>query len=305
MATMNGREPDSFSPYRADGKLLGFVCIVTGATQPVGRAIVAELAAHGAACVYACSPTPKDDYTSLEQEVKKQHPDSNTKIIGYPFKLANEEDTLTLIDDILNAWGRLDIWVTSSGFIGPSSISQTTPADVYKTFEAIALAPFFALKYAPPAMSKTSPRKPNYANAAPKPQPYGSIIVISSIASQIGGCWGPAFTMSSHAALGVVRAGVATLKGTGVRVNCISAGQIDNGVDLQSLDEQSHQLPPSSLQSKEVQKQQIGLERAGLPNEVARTAGFLASGFSSYITGTNIVVDGGSSAMNPLTVPMV
>ena len=37
-------ESDHFSPYRADGKLYGFVCVVTGAEQPIGRAIVAELA---------------------------------------------------------------------------------------------------------------------------------------------------------------------------------------------------------------------------------------------------------------------
>lgn len=41
--------------------------------------------------------------------------------------------------------------------------------------------------------------------------------------------------MASHAALGVVRAGVAVLKGSGVRVNCISPGQIDVGVDLQGV----------------------------------------------------------------------
>lgn len=41
--------------------------------------------------------------------------------------------------------------------------------------------------------------------------------------------------MSSHAALGLVRAGVATLKGTGVRINCISPGQIDAGVSLKDV----------------------------------------------------------------------
>jgi NAD(P)-dependent dehydrogenase (short-subunit alcohol dehydrogenase family) len=62
---------------------------VTGATQPVGKAIVHELAAHGA---------------GLADEDNKAYP--STKVIGYDFGLANEEDTLGLIDDVLNAWGR-------------------------------------------------------------------------------------------------------------------------------------------------------------------------------------------------------
>lgn len=74
------QESADFSPYRTDGKLYGFVCIVTGATQPVGRAIVLELAAHGAACIYACSSTPNDDFARVEQDVNKQYP--NTKVIG-------------------------------------------------------------------------------------------------------------------------------------------------------------------------------------------------------------------------------
>lgn len=165
---------------------------------------------------------------------------------------------------------------------------------------------FFALKYAPAAMMKTTPRG-NYPNAAPKDVPYGSIVVVSSVAGTYGGCWGPAFTMSSHAALGVVRSGVAVLKGTGVRINAITAGQIDVGVDLKGaeLEElERGQFPPSSLQSEDVQKRVIGLERAGRPEEVATVVGFLASGFSSYVTGAEMRVDGGASVMNPLTVPV-
>jgi NAD(P)-dependent dehydrogenase (short-subunit alcohol dehydrogenase family) len=160
------------------------------------------------------------------------------------------------------------------------------------------LAPFYALKYAPPAMGKTTPRG-SYPNAVEKDRPYGSIVVVSSVASTYGGeydrlksggeekaadvrgtgCWGPCYTMSSHAALGVVRAGVGVLKGmcwrlvkvnctaigwtysatsivpiagafqviicrrltfppppgTGVRINCISPGQIDIGIDLKGV----------------------------------------------------------------------
>ncbi|ERF71014.1 hypothetical protein EPUS_03294 [Endocarpon pusillum Z07020] len=273
-------ESEYFSPYRSDGKLYGFVCVVTSANQPIGQAIATELAgtistpsqaskapnkltsffpfsptAHGAACIYTCTQT--DQSSGLSDSLSKLYP--NTKIIDYPYSISSESDTLTLLDEALNAWGRLD-----------------------KCFEANSMAPFFALKYAPPAMAKTTP-KGNYANAAPKDREYGSIIVVSSTASTYGGCWGPCFTMSSHAALGVVRAGVAVLKGTGVRINCISPGQIDVGVDLKALDTRAMnaQLPPADLQSVDVQKANIGLERAGHPAEVAKVAGFLAPAASA------------------------
>lgn len=51
---------------------------------------------------------------------------------------------------------------------------------------------------------------------------------------------------------------------------------------------------PLTNSTRQSQKQHIGLERAGKPSEVARVAGFLASGFSSYMTGGNLVIDGGA-----------
>lgn len=211
----------------------GFVAVVTGASQPVGRAIIYELAAHGAASIYACDKTASSDlYHDLVASVTRDHP--KTKIIPYPFNIAKEEETVVLVDEVLNSFGRLDVWVCSSGLLGPPSIHDTTPDDLQRCFEAHSAAPFFALKYAPPAMAKLT-EKQSYPNAAPKTQRYGSIVVISSVASTYGGCWGPCYTMSAHAALGVVRAGVAVLKGTGVRINAISPGQIDVGVDLQGV----------------------------------------------------------------------
>ena len=78
------------------------------------------------------------------------------------------------------------MWVCSSGLLGPPSIEATTPADLQNCFEANSMSPFFALKYGPPAMAKTA-SKGNYPNAAPKDQKYGSIIVVSSVASTYGG----------------------------------------------------------------------------------------------------------------------
>lgn len=132
----------------------------------------------------ACSRSPNENYAELASEVASSSP--NTKVIGCPYSIREEGDTLALIDDVLNAWGRLDIWICSSGLLGPPSIEETTPADLQKCFEANSMAPFFALKYAPPAMAKTTAKK-NYPNAAPKDQKYGSIIVVSSTASTYGG----------------------------------------------------------------------------------------------------------------------
>lgn len=213
--------------------------------------------------------------TIIEQ--LKQYP--NTKVIDYPYSVSNEQDTLSLIDEALNDFGRIDVWVCSNGQFGPASIAETAPSDLYKCFEANSLAPFYALKYAPPAMAKTT-AKGVYTNSAPKNRPYGSIIVVSSVATQHGGNWGTAYTMSCHAALGVVRSGVAELKGTGIRINCVSPGQIDVAASI---------------------SQQSTLERAGKPEEVARVCGFLSSEFSAYVHGANLVVDGGSVSGSSLT----
>lgn len=294
---------DDLSPYRADGKLYGFVCVVTGASQPVGQAVIHELAAHGAASIYACGKAASSDsYKDLVESVAKDFP--KTKVIPYPYNVAHEDETLALIDELLNSFGRLDVWVCSSGLLGPPAIADTTPADLQRCFDAHSLAPFFALKHAPHAMAKLT-AKQGYANASPKSHGFGSIIVIGSVASTRG-FWGPAYSMACHASLGVVRAGVPILKGTGVRINYISPGQIDVGVDFSSVDirGQSLDFPPTASQSKDNQKRFIGLERSGQPQEVAKVAGFLASNFSSYVTGANLVVDGGMSMLNPIMVPI-
>ena len=153
---------------------------------PVGSAIVNELAAHGAAYIFACSTnaTPLAAFEPLAKSISSQHP--NTKIVPYPLNTSSEADTLALIDDALNACGRLDVWVSSSGLLGPPSIEDTAPADLERVWQTNAMAPFFALKYARRAMEKTC-AKGDYPNAAPKDKAWGSIIVVGSTASTYGG----------------------------------------------------------------------------------------------------------------------
>jgi NAD(P)-dependent dehydrogenase (short-subunit alcohol dehydrogenase family) len=205
-----------------------------------------------------------------------------------PHQLAN------VLINKLSSLNSLDIYTTTSSLPSPRTLASTTPASLYALFEAHSMAPFLALKYAPAAMKKTTP-KGTYVNAAPKDAAYGSIIVVTSVASSspphdaAGANVGPGFTIAAHAALGVVRAGVGALKGSGVRINCVSAG----GIVAESNS-------PAGESGKG--SDSGGLERLGSPMEVARVVGFLSSGFSSYITGSNVVVDGGASVMGSLGV---
>lgn len=120
-----------------------------------------------------------------------------------------------------------------------------------------------------------------YSNAAPKDQAYGSIIVITSIASEKA-LGGPALTISSHAALGVVRSGVPILKGTGVRINAIAHSGIES----------SHSAKGTNGTGSAVRS-----DAPGSPEEVGKVVGFLASGFSRYINGSSLKVDGGQSVI--------
>ena|SRR5205814_5194270 len=129
---------------------------------------------------------------------------------------------------------KLTVTCKNAGILGPTTISDTTPSHLLQCFNVNACGPFWAVKYAPAAMSKTCTIG-NYPNATPKPIAYGSIIVVSSTASIYGGMWGPAYTMTQHAVLGLVKSSVVQLKGTGIRINIVSSGTIDMGIELSKV----------------------------------------------------------------------
>ena len=230
-----------------------------------------------------------------------------TKVIGYPLRMSDEGATLQLIDDVLNAWGRLDIWVSCPSSTSPTknhkptTLAETTPSTILSTFSEQALAPFLALKYAPPAMGKLLEEQRNYPNASRKDRPYGSIILVGSTASTLGGSppgvGGPAETMAAHAALGVVRSGVEALRGvTGLRVNYISVGEVGEE-DEEREGELGKPSAGGGEGGGEGEGKGPGERKKGTPTEVARVVGFLASAFSAFVNGSNIVVDGGATAI--------
>lgn len=118
-------------------------------------------------------------------------------------------------------------------------------------------------------------------------QKSGSIINMSSMASQYGIPHVIAYTAAKSAVEGMTRAMAVELSPLGIRVNCIAPGFIKTNMSSSALDRDSER--------KQKVLSRTPMERLGIPEDVAKAVLFLSSDEANYITGTVMCVDGGNS----------
>jgi NAD(P)-dependent dehydrogenase (short-subunit alcohol dehydrogenase family) len=190
-----------------------------------------------------------------------------------------EDDVLRLINSATTMHGGLDIFFANAGVSGGlASIFEQTPADWQEILRVNLIGPFLAIKHAAPVM---------------KARGGGAIICTASVAGLRAGAGGPAYSASKAGVISLVEIAATQLAGANIRVNAICPGLIETGMTrgiydnarAAGKDEKIGQLNP--------------LKRGGAPEEVARTALFLASDESSYVNGHALVVDGGLSSSHP------
>ena len=194
-------ESDHFSPYRADGKLYGFVCVVTGANQPVSSAIAVGLAGihqypqksnSGLALGQLHSPWRNLHlylYLHLHLLILRPSPRTSAKRIPTP----KSSTTLTLsppnkAHSPSSTKPSIPGAVLTSGSARPASLTHppSTPQRLPTCRNALSQLHDALLRtqIAPACYGED-----NYPNAAPKDQRYSSIVVVSSTVSPYGGCW--------------------------------------------------------------------------------------------------------------------
>lgn len=238
-------------------ELEGKVAIVTGAAGGIGRAIVRRFLAAGATVVGS-----DRNVECLGEE--------SAAFLSIMHDIANEGSWTHLVDIVLERFDRIDILVNNAAKFDPASFLETTLEDLDAHYQVNQRGLFIGLKAVVPVMVAAG---------------RGSVVNISSTAGLSGSTGAYAYAASKWAVRGMSRSAAVELAGTGVRINTILPGLIDSAMMARNSPERNNGILNA-----------IPLKRAGTVDEVAECAVFLASDASSYMTGSETIVDGGLSA---------
>lgn len=243
--------------------LTGKTAIITGSNRGIGLATVELFAEHGAT-VWACARTPSEQFENKLREIAEK-----TGAIIQPvyFDVTDENAVKDAVRRIGRESARMDVLVNNAG-ISVESLFHMTSLD---TMEQVMNTNFLSQVRLSQLVSRYMMKTRS-----------GSIINVASVSGMAGETGGMPYGSSKAAVIFATKTMAKELGPYGVRVNSISPGFI--ATDMWEGRKQE-------LKDKLVQKTPLG--RQGEPAEVANAILFLASSMSSYITGHNLVVDGG------------
>lgn len=248
------------------------VAIVTGGASGIGAATCRLLAREGAAVVVA------DVQADLGAKVAA---DIGGMAVFQRLDVASEADWRRVSDDTLGRFGRLDILVNNAGISGGQGTIETTTVENWEHVHAINLdGVFLGCKYGIGAMRRTGPAK-----SASK----GAIVNISSIAGLVGAA-GPCAYTASKGAVRLLTKSVAQQcaeKGYAIRCNSIHPGGIDTPIFNPLWQMMGHEQGKAFIGSRHP----VG--HMGEPEDIAEAVLYLASDRSRFVTGSELVADGG------------
>lgn len=245
-------------------KLKNKVALITGAGKGIGKAIAIEFAKEGANIIINYNKSREG-----AEKVKNKIEKTGSKVIVIKADVSKKEEIEEMIEKTLNEFKRIDILVNNAGVISAAPLQELTEEDWDKIMDVNLKGVFLCSKAVSKIMIK---------------QKSGKIINISSIYGSIFGAEYVMHYCASKAGVANLTKSLAQVLAPHIQVNSISPGNIDTEMTRRAGDD---------FIKKVIEK--TPLKRLGKPEEIAKVAVFLASSDSDFITGQNIVVDGGLS----------
>lgn len=249
---------------RGGRRLQGKRVVVLGATSGIGLATATRFVAEGAERTFVTGRRQ----AALDDTAAALGPTA-TPVRG---DLSDPADLDALVAAVRDTVETVDVVVVSAGFVEAARPDDVTPEHYDRTFATNARGTFFAIQA-----------------LAPLVDDRGSIVLIASAVHQLGVPEYAAYSASKAAMRSFARTWAADLAGRGVRVNAISPGSVDTpAIDAQHAE-------PDQVRREMARSTPLG--RIGRPEEIADAALFLASDESTYITGADLPVDGGTTQL--------
>jgi NAD(P)-dependent dehydrogenase (short-subunit alcohol dehydrogenase family) len=251
-------------------RLAGKVALVTGAAGGIGRATAERFVAEGARVVLT-----DRDADALEASAAQLGP-AAVCVAG---DVADPTTAERAVAAASEHFGALHVLFANAGIEGRvAPLVEQQLDDVERVLRVNVLGVFLFLKHAAPQIAASG---------------GGSIVITSSVAGVLGASGLGPYVASKHAVLGLMKTAALELASSGIRVNAVNPGPIDNRM-MRSIEDQA--APDHGDVVKAGFVKQVPLGRYGTNEEIANVALFLASEESSYCTGSVLMTDGGFTA---------
>lgn len=242
------------------GRLQDKIAIITGGASGMGAAMAKLFAKEGATVIAA---------DINEDNLKKVSEQENVE--GIKLDITSDEDWANAVQSVIDKYGRIDILINNAGITSNKQLNDITENDWTLLHKINSFGPFLGIKHVAKHMKEAG---------------KGSIVNTSSYTAIIGSGFNP-YSASKGSLRAIARAAAVDLGSYNIRVNTVFPGVIETPMtaNLQEYKEAMDHLI-----------QATPMKRLGQPEEVANAILFLASDEASYITGGELVIDGGYAA---------
>jgi NAD(P)-dependent dehydrogenase (short-subunit alcohol dehydrogenase family) len=247
-------------------RLAGSTALITGATGGIGTATAELFAAEGAHLVLV-----DRDRASLE-DLGARLTASGAEVLALPLDVASSAAWDGVADAVRARFGALHVLVTLAGVVDWPGVEGTTDAAWDRVIAVNQTGTWLAMRAVLPLLRESG---------------RASIVTTSSVLGLVGSGAAAAYQASKGAVRLLSKTAAVEYATAGVRVNSVHPGVVATPMIQEILDEQGDQQPDIV---------RTPMRRAATPAEIAPAYLFLASRESSYVTGSELVVDGGLTA---------